>query len=231
VNEPEARSMSVVSAQDHEILTDMIEFYSNPQAIVLDVTANARKMWKGVKHALTEPRRVFFTDVDHAMSPDVACDFRALPFVGGMFDVVVWDPPHLPSAAASEHSGSGSLGKKWIERYGLGRSLQGDNVSGFFVPFLHEALRVLAPEGLIFAKIKDFVHNHRYQWTLVDFIQAVRSVDGLTPCDLRINRHPSAGNLKSSKWEKAHHVRNAHCWWVVVRKGRCESKAKKTGTT
>lgn len=47
---------------------------------------------------------------------------------------------------------------------------------------------------------------------------------GLTACDLVVKRDPSAGNLKSGRWKKAHHVRNAHCWWAVVRKGRCEPR-------
>lgn len=59
---------------------------------------------------------------------------------------------------------------------------------------------------------------------MVAFIEAAKSVDGLTPCDLVVKVDPCGGNLKSSKWESAHHLRNQHCYWIVVRKGRCERK-------
>jgi hypothetical protein len=47
----------------------------------------------------------------------------------------------------------------------------------------------------VLAKIADLVHNHRYQWQQVDFINAVREV-GMTPCDMMIKCDPCAGNLE-----------------------------------
>lgn len=209
------RPLSVIEARDPEVLQTMLEFYSRPEAEVLDVTANARRMWQGVEHR----GRVVYADIDADMKPDVVADFRSLPFGAASFDVIVFDPPHLPAAAASAESS-----EQYVRDYGLSRSARADNISGCFAPFLVEATRVLRPEGLVFAKLKDFVHNHAYQWTLTDFVSAVRAQPGLTPCDLIVKRDPAGGNLKSSKWQKAHHVRNAHCWWVVVRKGRCEAR-------
>lgn len=197
-------------ARDPEVLGTMLSFYA-PTGSVLDVTASKRRMWRGIE------RPVVYLDIDRSQGPDVAGDFRFLPFASQAFDVIVFDPPHLPMAAASRLSHEGM-----IATYGLQASEVGDNISGFFAPFLREAARVLRQDGVIFAKLKDFVHNHRYQWTLVDWISAVRSVVGLTPCDLIVKRDPSGGALTSSKWVTAHHVRNAHCWWAVVRKGRCE---------
>lgn len=95
------------------------------------------------------------------------------------------------------------------------------NISGLFDPFLREARRVLAPDGLVFAKLKDNVHNHAQQWVLARWINAVWATEGLTPCDLIVKRDPSAGMI-DPKWRTAHHARNVHCWWAVVRKGRCE---------
>ena len=152
------------------------------------------------------------------MSPDIVADFNNLPFADGEIDVLVFDPPHLPHAAASEKSDQG-----FARRYGLSMGGGNSDISHFFPDFLREAERVLCRDGLIFAKLKDFVHNHAYQWTLADFIAAVRAQPGLTACDLIVKRDPSAGNMMSGRWQKAHHARNAHCWWVVVRKGRCEA--------
>ena len=90
--------------------------------------------------------------------------------------------------------------------------------------FLKEAKRVLVNDGLIFAKIKDYIHNHKYQWNLEYWNAAVRNAR-LTPCDLIIKRDPCGGNLKSGRWKKSHHARNVHCYWSVVRKGKCEPKS------
>ncbi len=213
--EPESRPLSVMLARDPEVLTVMLDFYAWPEARVLDVTANERRMWKGVDHH----GGVTYADIDPAMGPDIVADFRALPCASASYDVIVFDPPHLPSAAASPESD-----QRFGRNYGLGHAPKADNISAYFAPFLAEASRVLAQEGLVFAKLKDFVHNHAYQWMLTDFVNAVRATPGLTACDLIVKKDPSGGGLKSSKWQRAHHVRNAHCWWVVVRKGRCEGR-------
>lgn len=210
-----SRPESVILGRDPGVLGNLLTFYARPGARVLDVTANSRKMWKGVEWT---GERVYM-DIDAAFSPDIVGDFRAMPFEHDSFDVIVFDPPHLPAAAASPQASP-----QMVRAYGLRHSEAGDNISGCFEPFLREALRVLRPDGLVFAKLKDFVHNHRYQWTLVDFVSAVRLTVGLTACDLTIKRDPCGGNLTSGRWAKAHHARNVHSWWIVVRKGRCESR-------
>jgi hypothetical protein len=210
-----ARPSSVMMARDPEVLQTMLDFYAWPTARVLDVTANRRRMWKGVVHS----GEILFGDIDPEMEPDIICDFRDVPMQSASVDVIVFDPPHLPVAAASAASDQDFVG-----RYGLAQSFKADNIAEYFPPFLTEAARLLRPEGLVFVKLKDFVHNHKYQWMLAAFINAVEAQDGLTACDLIVKRDPSAGNMMSGRWQKAHHARNAHCWWIVVRKGRCESR-------
>lgn len=209
------RPYSVIDGRDPQVLTTMLGFYATPGARILDATANRRKMWNGV----TWGGEFVFLDIDAEVKPDVVGDFRKMPFEASSFDVIVFDPPHLPVAAASIESS-----EQYKRDYGLAHSEHADNISACFAPFLREAARVLRPDGLVFAKLKDFVHNHKYQWTLADWIVAVRAQEGLTACDLIVKRDPSGGALKSSLWEANHHVRNAHCWWAVVRKGRCERR-------
>lgn len=208
------RPTSVIFERDPFILNLMLNFYAGNNSRILDVTSNQRRMWSGVTG-----HQVTYLDIDFSVAPTVVGDFKNLPFRDSSFDVVVFDPPHLPAAAASPFSDM-AFGR----RYGLKSSPSGDGIEVQFKPFLAEAERVLRRDGLIFAKLKDFVHNHRYQWTLVEWVQAVRNQPGLTPCDLIIKKDPSGGSLKSSKWVNTHHVRNSHCWWAVVRKGKCEAK-------
>lgn len=209
----EARLESVMMARDPEVLSALLRARVRADGAVLDATANTRRMWKGVAHA----GPITFMDIDPSVNPDVVGDFTKMPFEDSVFDAIVFDPPHLPAAAASPRSLP-----QMAQDYGLQISVHADNVSGCFAPFLAEAARVLRPDGMIFAKIKDYVHNHRYQWSTVDFVTAVRSTEGLSACEHIIKRDPCGGNLKSGRWQRSHHTRVAHCSWIVVRKGRCE---------
>ena len=207
-----SRLESVRMGRDPALLDDMLEFYAPDARRIVDVCCNARRMWKGSKWG----SRVTYYDRDAAMNPDTVCAWDNLPDADKSVDVLVYDPPHMPVAAASPKSLA-----HYGTDYGLHGSTKTDNVAELHPPMLKEAKRVLRPDGLIFAKIKDYIHNHRYQWNLEYFNAAVRA-EGLTPCDLIIKRDPCGGNLKSGRWKTAHHAKNVHCYWVVVRNGRCE---------
>ena len=57
-NSTPTRPLSVMLARDPEVLRTMLDFYAWPAAQVLDVTANERRMWKGVHWP-----RVTYSDV------------------------------------------------------------------------------------------------------------------------------------------------------------------------
>jgi hypothetical protein len=204
---------SVIHGRDPQVLTTLLDYYRHPDGIIYDVTANERRMWEKVL-----VKNIVFSDIDAEVRPDIQCEFTALPYKSDTGSVIVFDPPHLPKAAGSEESL-----KPFVRKYGLNKTTDTDSISPIFAPFLIEARRVLKQEGLIFVKLSDYVHNHKYQWILVEFINAVWGVKGLTPTDLIIKCDPAAGNLKSGKWKTAHHARKSHCWWIIVRKGKCES--------
>lgn len=206
------RIKSVIQGRDPEVLKSLFEFYSRPSGKIVDLTCNQRRMWKGLP-----TKKVTFCDIDPSVNPDIVCDFTHTPFADGEVAVIIFDPPHLPAAAGSPESLD-----HFVANYGLRKTVEGDNIAAIFPPLLNEAKRILKDDGLIFAKLADFVHNHRYQWSLVSFVSAVEATGGLTACDLIIKCDPAAGHLTSGKWQKSHHARRAHCWWVVVRKGKCE---------
>ena len=206
---------SVLFGTDNKVIPILIKLHSSASdPLVFDCTYNKGTMWKDLSYNIVK------SDVDSTFSVDVVSDFFQMPFRDSVFDVVAYDPPHLPTHAASKNSS-----KIWERRYGItskGAGREADNVSGMFMPFLVEAKRVLKENGIILAKIADLVHNHRYQWQHVDFINEVNKV-GMTPCDVMIKCDPKAGNLKSSKWRNVKHLRKAHCFWIVVRKSKkCE---------
>jgi SAM-dependent methyltransferase len=208
------RLESVWLGRDAPLLDAMFAFYAPSAQRIIDVCCNERRMWNKAETA----KRVVGYDIDPAMQPDVVAAWHSMPDADGTVDVLVYDPPHLPLAGASA-----KCMPRLVKDHGIGRSVKGDNIEALHADFLTEAARVLKPDGLIFAKIKDYVHNHKYQWNLAMFTDAVRAA-GLTPCDVIIKIDPSGGRMISSKWINAHHAKNRHCFWAVVRKGGCESK-------
>lgn len=193
---------------------------------ILDCTFNTGKMWDGI----IQKYRPKTMDIDPAHRTDFVADFRSMSAVVGTscYDVLVFDPPHLPHAIASAGSSDHPNVIRWRANYGLNdggdEHREADHVAAMFLPFFREAAKVLRPDGVALCKISDMVHNHRYQWQHVDLIAAARE-SGMTPCDMLVKIDPTGGNLKSSKWENVHHLRRNHCFWIVVRNGpRCERR-------
>ena len=124
-----------------------------------------------------------YYDRDPAMKPDVVAHWHDMPDADGTVDVLVYDPPHLPDAAASPQSLA-----RYGKDYGLGKGVKADNV-GHARSWPKRGAFLNRTVGF---KIKDYVHNHRYQWNLELFNAAVREA-GMTPCDLIIKRDPCGG--------------------------------------
>ena len=202
---------SVWDGEDSELLERMLEFYprARPKRI-LDATVNCGRFWRG------SLRPVIGLDLDILHKPAVAADNTRMPFPGESFDVVVYDPPHVPDQGRDHE-------KDFNTRFGLvARSAKenGYTFSHTFPPFLSESRRVLKPEGILLAKIADYIHNHRYVWAHLDFIQAARDA-AFQPCDCIVKVRK--GPIIDPKWKTAHHTRRQHCYWLVFRKsGRCE---------
>lgn len=202
---------SVWFGSDAELLEVMLEFYprKRPRKI-LDATVNKRRFWEGSR------RPVIGVDIDPSHRPDVVADNRCLPFRDGVFDVVVYDPPHIPNQGKDQS-------KDFNSRFGLvlkSSVKNGYNFNHLYPPFVREARRVLKPEGILFCKIADYVHGHRYQWAHVELIKTAVEA-GFCACDciVKIRKGP----IISPKWKLAHHARRQHCYWLVFRKSvKCE---------
>jgi SAM-dependent methyltransferase len=202
---------SVWEGKDSELVELLLDFYprSLPERI-LDATLNAGRFWKD------STRPVIGIDVDPRHRPAVVADNCRMPFGDSAFDVVVYDPPHIPNQGRDQSKDFGT-------RFGLvlkSSATNGYNFSHFYPPFVDEAYRVLRPEGILFAKIADYVHGHRFQWAHIEFIQAAAQA-GFCPCDsiVKIRRGP----IMSPRWKNAHHARRQHCYWLVFRKStKCE---------
>ncbi len=202
---------SVWCGEDSELLERMLDFYprKRPRRI-LDATINGGRFWRNSK------RSVVGMDIDPRHNPDILADNTKMPLEDSSFDVIVYDPPHIPNQGKDNK-------KDFNTRFGLVLRSSKENHYTFthtFPPFVREAHRVLKEEGILFCKITDYVHHHRYQWAHIELINAASQV-GFVPCDciVKIRKGP----IIDPKWKTAHHTRRQHCYWLVFRKSKkCE---------
>jgi len=203
--------LSVWEGEDSELLERMLCLYprKRPRRI-LDATINGGRFWRG------SSRPIIGIDIDGRHRPAILADNTAMPFGDNWFEVVVYDPPHIPDQGKDRT-------KDFNIRFGLGQRASKENGYTFahlYPPFLREAFRILKPEGILLAKITDYVHDHEYKWAHVDFILAAQEA-GFQPCDCIVKVRK--GPIIDPKWKVAHHSRRQHCYWLVLRKSdKCE---------
>ena len=202
---------SIWDGEDADLIELMLDFYphSKPKQI-LDATVNGGRFWRGTK------RKVIGMDLCKAQKPTVVGDNMQMPFRDRVFDVVVYDPPHVPNQGRDKQ-------KDFNIRFGLGERSPKEHGYSFaylYPAFVTEAMRVLRPDGVLLCKIADYIHNHRYQWAHFELIQAATSL-GFCACDCIIKVRK--GPIIDPKWAVAHHSRRQHCYWLVFRKAdKCE---------
>ena len=204
--------------EDAALIERLLTFYPHREPryphreprLILDATVNGRRFWRG------SARPVIGLDIDPGHRPDICADNAALPFRSGSFDVVVYDPPHIPNQGRDRS-------KDFTGRFGLGARSDKENGYSFahtYPAFMAEAWRVLTEAGLLLCKITDYIHNHRYQWAHIDLIRSGQEA-GFTACDCIIKARK--GPIIDPKWKIAHHTRRRHCYWIIFRKSeRCE---------
>jgi hypothetical protein len=184
--------------EDAELLERLLLFYPRkPPRRILDATINGGRFWRN------SGRKVIGLDIDPRHRPLVCGDNAMMPFRPNSFDVVVYDPPHIPNQGRDRS-------KDFNTRFGLGaRSAKehGYTFTHTYPAFMAEAYRVLEDEGIMFSKITDYVHNHRYQWAHIELIQAAQKA-GFTACDCIIKVR--TGPIIDPKWKVAHHTRRQH---------------------
>jgi SAM-dependent methyltransferase len=202
---------SVWFGNDSELLDKMLRFYPHKKPKrILDATVNIGRFWRGL------PWEVVGLDINPAHNPTIVGDNTDMPFEAASFDVVVYDPPHIPNQGKDRS-------KDFNTRFGL--TLKSPKEEGYsfafmYPPFVSEAYRVLRRDGILLCKIADYIHGHRYQWAHLEFIEAARKV-GFCPCDCIVKVRQ--GPIVDPRWKNAHHARRQHCYWLIFRKSkRCE---------
>lgn len=198
---------SVSYATDREIIDALVNIHlEGDPSIVLDATYGSGVWW-------TPADCVYGSDVRVSEGITVVADFNALPYRGDVADVVVFDPPHR---SLSGPNGSGYLHKRFGTLPSSTRGLAPLLPSAFT-----EIQRVLRPQGIALVKIADQVNSRR---NIHQFVSAcvIADVVGLSVCDyvIKVRKQPV---VVSSTWQVQRHARKRHAFWVVLRKGGCET--------
>jgi hypothetical protein len=202
---------SIWEDTDAALLERLLSFYPRKEPRrILDATVNGGRFWRGTS------RPVIGMDVQAKHHPDIVGDNTKMPFRRAAFDVVVYDPPHIPNQGKDRS-------KDFNVRFGLIARSSKDNDYTFthtFLPFLKEAWLILQDEGILLCKLTDYIHHHQYQWAHVEFLQAAKEI-GFRPCDCIIKVRK--GPIIDPKWKVAHHSRRQHSYWLIFRKSnKCE---------
>lgn len=202
---------SVWDGEDSELLERLLSFYPRKEPKrILDATVNGGRFWKGSE------REVIGMDLAFSHRPSLVGDNTTMPFANSVFDVIVYDPPHIPNQGKDKQ-------KDFNTRFGLGQRSpkeHGYSFSHLYPPFMGEAYRLLIPEGVLFCKIADYIHHHQYQWAHVELIQAATNA-GFRACDCIIKTRTAP--IVDPRWKVAHHSRRQHCYWLIFRKSaKCE---------
>jgi hypothetical protein len=210
--DPEYRPLpSVWDGEDAPLLEMMLNFYpKTPPLMILDSTVNEGRFWRGTR------RKIIGLDIEVKFKPTVAGSNMAMPFANDSFDVVIYDPPHIPNQGQDNE-------KDFSTRFGLvikSSKENGYNLSHLYPVFSKEAYRVLRPQGVLFVKIADYVHNHRMQWAHFEVMKAAQEA-GFCACDMIVKIRK--GPIVDPRWKVAHHARRQHVFWIVFRKSlKCE---------
>jgi hypothetical protein len=98
---------SVWDGEDSELIERMLLFYPRKRPkLILDATINGGRFWEGTKRAIVG------IDIAEANRPSIVADNTRMPFADQHFDVVVYDPPHVPNQGKDKQ-------KDFNTRFGL----------------------------------------------------------------------------------------------------------------
>jgi hypothetical protein len=192
-------SISTVSADQHQILRDIIQLYC-PDGFDLDPTYGHGRFYQ---HGVPEPRYAF--DRCPRDTGIQAADCRALPFDDEEVASIIFDPPflHAPGKASV-----------------MGRRFGGYPSQAALHALYREAAqefhRVLRPEGILVWKCQDVIESGKQVWTHCIIREVVEAL-GFQALDLFILLKRAA--IRGHNWGHQQHAWRGHSYFWVFKKG------------
>ena len=187
--------MGTIHKTNYEALQEILSVYSKPGALILDMTFGTGAFWRGGQPSVS---------LDIVTRADVRASFYGLPFLGGVFDVVVFDPPYRMNGTRADYATT----KRYKNKESNYRVVPKHYAAG-----VKEAHRVLRGGGLLVVKMQDqvvsgkryFQTNMMLKWAK-DYSRMVDEVHVVTssrpqPAG-RAKRHLSAEHSTFQVWLK-----------------------------
>lgn len=136
--------------------------------MILDCTVGYRKMWKG------KCQNVLFLDKRKEVNPDIIASNEYMPFRNGIFEKIVYDPPHLVHALLINKSQENSMAKHMSDLYSIWKK-KIDFIRNI-VRVNNEANRTLEMDGILFCRHTPLKENISLEYfiRLLEDFKAVR---------------------------------------------------------
>lgn len=135
-------------------------------AMILDVTAGNRHIWRGwMPETVDRDDVIVFCDVETRLRipPDIICDNTKLPFRHEIADSVIYDPPHWDRGGSWIMDPQEKRGAWW------GSFKNKADVVRSVSNAARESRRVLKTDGKLYFKWADCTSRHR-PWKSIDRI-------------------------------------------------------------
>lgn len=197
-----APALSVVTGSNADLIREVCKLHLGPEDSIADLTFGRGTFWKGVAAGI----RARVTGSDLVTVCGASVDFRATPYADRSFDIVVLDPPYIPSV--NSHTTA--------ERYQHGtiEGLTPDSILALYVAGMTEAKRIARKQ--IWVKCKDQVAGGKQIWQHVDILREAAAL-GMAGRDLFI-LHAKGRTMSMGRWKSQEHARKTHSYlWVFGR--------------
>lgn len=197
--------MPILTArQSHnsEVLRDILELYSKPDARILDMTYGTGAFWRDIDAHQYE----LVTNDLYKNNPNSNhWHFGAVPTPGRGFDVVVFDPPYV--------HGSRTIHPSLGRQYGIDKPISAKEITENYYRLARYVRKVLRADGILVVKTQDEIESGKQVWRHFDVGQFFR-VQGWDLLDLLVVVQKGKPMMRH-KHQK--HARKNHSYFMVFK--------------
>lgn len=210
-----ARLKSILSGSNADVFQQLLTYYKQPPAKIIDVTCGYKHFWDNLKGGINtvdlfgKPTyQVTFSDIRPI--GDIQCDYREIankhPEFRYKFDMVVFDPPYVPLTLKVDGV------EKWLgkeERYGMEHAQDQLLTKPDLKFFINQAYQITKPDGIVITKLQDTANFWHFKFWEVSppFILEALYIHNL-----------------GQNWAENVEVKNAkkpipiHAYWFILKK-------------
>ena len=198
-----------------EVFPQILKLYVPEGSTVADTTFGRGVFWKLVSLDLYT---LWKSDLQEGI------DARALPYITGSVDAVVFDPPYMHTSSTERSRTYDAMAFENYYQLNRPEAVAGapkyhEAVLALYLDAAREALRVLRPQGIYIVKCQDEVCTNRQRLTHVELVNAYEKMGFLVEDLFVVMRANKPG---VSRIVKQVHSRKNCSYFVIVRAPRSD---------